>query len=432
MKVKLKNQKIAIIGLGYVGLPLAVEFSKKFKVVGYDIDKIRIDELRNGFDRTNEISKKFLESPKNLNLSYDKESIKNSNIYIITVPTPVDKNNAPDLNSLISATRLVARSLNKNDVVIYESTVFPGCTEELCVPILEEHSGLVYNEGFFCGYSPERINPGDKKHTIKNICKITSGSNKVISEFIDSLYKKIIQGGTYKASSIAVAEAAKVIENTQRDVNIALINELALIFQKLNLDTSEVLKAAETKWNFMPFKPGLVGGHCIGVDPYYLTYKSAEVGYHPEIILAGRRINDNMGYFIAESTLGQLALQRVSPIGAKVSVLGLTFKEDCPDLRNTKVLTIVNKLLEYKCDITISDEYADSQEIEEYFNLKNEKVENISMQDAIIVTVAHKSYAKLIEKDWKRMLKRNGILMDIKAIYDKNFFEDKNICYWRL
>ena len=336
--MKFEVPRIAIIGLGYVGLPLAIEFSRKFKVIGYDIDEKRINELHNGYDRTNETKKEDFFASKDLIFSSSASILSKANIYIVTVPTPVDKNNNPDLRLLISATETVGKCLNRKDIVIFESTVYPGCTEQVCVPILEKKSSLKFNIEFFCGYSPERINPGDKEHTLANICKITSGSTPIVTDYIDSIYSSIIEGGTYKASSIMVAEAAKVIENTQRDVNIALVNELSLIFKKLNLDTSEVLEAASTKWNFLPFKPGLVGGHCIGVDPYYLTHKAVELGYHPEIILAGRRINDNMGDFIAENTISELALQGVNPVGAKIAILGLTFKENCPDLRNTKAI----------------------------------------------------------------------------------------------
>ena len=347
--IKDSEISIAIIGLGYVGLPLAVEFAKRYPVVGYDLNNERIDELKKGYDRTGEVESKDLDGTENLVLSSKPSSIKDANIYIVTVPTPVDKNNTPNLKPLENASELIGSVLSLGNNVIYESTVYPGATEEVCVPILEKKSKLKYNKDFFCGYSPERINPGDKKHTLVNIKKITSGSNAKVSKFVEGLYLKIIKVGVFPASSIAVAEAAKVIENTQRDVNIALINELALIFNKLNIDTTEVLEAAGTKWNFLPFKPGLVGGHCIGVDPYYLTHKAVEIGYKPEIIIAGRRINDSMGKFVAEQTILCLTKNKINPSKAKIAILGLTFKENCPDLRNTKVIDIKDNLEKYNC-----------------------------------------------------------------------------------
>ncbi len=430
--MKFKKPEIAIIGLGYVGLPLAVAFSKKFKVVGFDNDHKRIEELQNGIDKTYEISKDKISNLENVIFSTDVSLLNNVNIFIVTVPTPVDKNNNPDLGPLTSATKTVGKYLDKNNIVIFESTVFPGCTEQICVPILEKVSKLKYNLEFFCGYSPERINPGDKEHTLTNICKITSGSLPEVADYVNFLYGTIIDGGTFQASSIMVAEAAKVIENTQRDVNIALVNELALIFKKLNLDTSEVLKAASTKWNFLPFKPGLVGGHCIGVDPYYLTHKAVELGYHPEMILAGRRINDNMGYFVAENTISELAYQGISPVGAKVSILGLTFKENCPDLRNTKVITIVEKLKDYKCDVKLVDGWANSEDISDLFNCEPENLDNIRDQDAVIVSVGHSQYKEFGMFDWERMLHPNGVLIDVKSIYSKNLFINSSMRYWRL
>ena len=428
-----EDYKIAIIGLGYVGLPLLVEFGKKYKVIGFDIDKNRINELKKNFDRTNEITEKELSViNSNLNYTHQKEKIKNSNIYIITVPTPVDKNNTPDLSPIISATKMVGSIIKKNDIVIYESTVYPGCTEEICVPLLQEESNLIYNQDFFCGYSPERINPGDKEHTIKDIQKITSGSNPDISILIDNLYKSIIDAGTFLATSIKVAESAKVIENTQRDVNIALINELALIFNKLNIDTNEVLEAASTKWNFIALKPGLVGGHCIGVDPYYLTHKAVEVGYHPDMILAGRKINDNMGYYIAETAVESLAKNGISSINAKVSIFGLTFKENCPDLRNTKVITIIEKLISYKCDITIVDNLANEDEVYSLIGMKPTSLDNIQQQDAIILAVSHSEFLELGRQKIQSMLTSKGIIIDVKSIYQKDYFEGTGITHWRL
>mgnify|MGYP001475015547 CR=1 FL=1 len=430
--MKFEVPRIAIIGLGYVGLPLAIEFSRKFKVIGYDIDEKRVNELHNGYDRTNETKKEDFFASKDLIFSSSASILSKANIYIVTVPTPVDKNNNPDLRLLISATETVGRCLNKNDIVIFESTVYPGCTEQVCVPILEKKSSLKFNIEFFCGYSPERINPGDKEHTLTNICKITSGSTPIVTDYIDSIYSSIIEGGTYKASSIMVAEAAKVIENTQRDVNIALVNELSLIFKKLNLDTSEVLEAASTKWNFLPFKPGLVGGHCIGVDPYYLTHKAAELGYHPEIILAGRRINDKMGDFIAENTISELALQGVNPVGAKIAILGLTFKENCPDLRNTKTITILEKLKQYKCNVSVVDDWADASDIKNLFKIEPKKLENIRNYNAVIIAVGHDQYKTFKENDWLKMLNPDGVLIDVKSVYRKELFLNSKIRHWRL
>ncbi len=430
--MKLKNPNIAIIGLGYVGFPLAIAFSRKFKVVGYDIDNERIAELQNGIDRTNEVQGRELEKLKDITFTSDVSLLEVSNIYIITVPTPVDKNNNPDLKPLIAATRTVADNLNKGNIVIYESTVYPGCTEQICVPILEKYSKLKYNLQFFCGYSPERINPGDKKNTLMNICKITSGSSPEVADYIDSIYNSVIKGGTYKASSIVVAEAAKVIENTQRDVNIALVNELALIFEKLNINTNEVLEAASTKWNFFPFKPGLVGGHCIGVDPYYLTHKAMEVGHHPEIILAGRKINDNMGDFIAEKTVSELVKQGISPLSANILILGLSFKENCPDLRNSKVITIIKRLEHYNCNINVSDPYVIPKEAKKQFGIELKKIESIQNQDAVIVAVSHDEYKSILLDDWERILRMDGVIIDVKSIFKKSYFSELEFRYWSL
>ena len=375
--IKEDKISIAVIGLGYVGLPLAVEFSKKFPVVGFDLNTDRINELKRGKDRTREIDYSELNKNNNLILSYSHSCLKDSNVYIVTVPTPVDKNKTPNLAPLESASKTIGKYLNKGNIVIYESTVYPGATEEICVPILEEVSSLVYNKDFYCGYSPERINPGDKKNTLVNIKKVTSGSTKETASFVKELYETIIKAGVFTASSIKVAEAAKVIENTQRDVNIALINELALIFNKLNIDTNEVLEAAGTKWNFLPFKPGLVGGHCIGVDPYYLTHKAVEIGYKPQIILAGRRINDSMGKFVGEQTILRLIKNNINPSKAKIAILGLTFKENCPDLRNTKVVDIKENLEKYNCKVLVSDEFADNKESISELNIKLVGLEQI-------------------------------------------------------
>lgn len=425
------NKKIAVIGLGYVGLPLAIEFSKYFFTIGYDKDKNRLKNLNDGYDATGEVGQKDLTNTK-LKFAESKKEIANCDIYIITVPTPVDKFNVPDMSALNSATELVASVLQKGNLVIYESTVYPGATEEFCVPILEEKSGLVYNKSFSCGYSPERINPGDKKHKLTSIKKVTSGSNTKSAKLVDDLYKKIIPAGTHLASSIPIAEAAKVIENIQRDVNIALINELSIIFNKMNLDTKEILDAASTKWNFIPFKPGLVGGHCIGVDPYYLTFKAASIGYHPEMILAGRRINEGVSKFIAENTINEMVKKTINPMNSRVGMLGITFKEDCPDLRNTKVPDIIKFLKSYGCEIIVSDYFADPNEAKRYYNIELSDISEMQNLDAIIVTVSHASYLKMKKLEWEKMLKSNGVVIDVKSIFSRGFFADTNISHWRM
>ena len=430
--IKKNEISIAVIGLGYVGLPLAVEFSKKYPVTGFDLNLKRVDELKTGYDRTNEVSSEQLKSTKKLFLSNELSSIRIANVFIVTVPTPVDKNNKPNLKPLESASETIASVLKKKDIVIYESTVYPGATEEICVPILERISGLKYNKDFFCGYSPERINPGDKEHTLTTIKKITSGSNLATADFVKRLYESIIKAGVFPASSITVAEAAKVIENTQRDVNIALINELALIFNKMKIDTKEVLEAAKTKWNFLPFQPGLVGGHCIGVDPYYLTHKAVEIGYHPEIILAGRKINDSMGKFIAEQTIINLIKNNISPSEAKIGILGLTFKENCPDIRNTKVIDIINSLNDYQCNLHISDQYADEKEVLREFNLQLTLLDDIENCDALIIAVSHNKYLHFTDKDWNKFLKSDGLIIDVKSIYSLNKFSKTGFNHWRL
>lgn len=426
------NISIAVIGLGYVGLPLAIEFSKYYPVVGFDLNSNRINELKNGIDITGEVDTLEINQNSNLFLTEIHSDIKNANIYIVTVPTPVDKNKIPDLKPLKGATKTIGMYLKKDDVAIFESTVYPGATEEVCVPILEETSNLIFNKDFYCGYSPERINPGDKVNTLTNIKKITSGSNKGASKFIKALYQKIIKAGVFSASSIKVAEAAKVIENTQRDVNIALINELALIFNKMDIDTSEVLEAAKTKWNFLPFSPGLVGGHCIGVDPYYLTYKASEVGYIPEIILAGRRINDSMGKYIAEQTILQLIKNKFSVEKSKIAIMGLTFKENCPDLRNTKVFNIINHLVDHNCDVVVTDEYADKAEAHKEFNINLVRIHEITNVDCVIVAVAHDKYVGLTNENWVEMLNPNGIIIDVKSLYDTADLQKLNFSHWRL
>ncbi len=428
----MKNKKLTIIGLGYVGLPLAVEFSKKYTTIGFDLDESRVNELNKRFDRTSELSKSQLSYLENITITSNEEMIADCDIYIITVPTPVDKNNKPNLGPIIGASKIVGRYLKKNDLVIYESTVFPGCTEQICVPILEKKSNLLYNSEFFCGYSPERINPGDKNNTLTKIVKVVSGSDKKTLDFVDNLYGSIIDAGTHRASSISVAEAAKVIENTQRDVNIALINELAVIFDKLDINTNEVLKAAETKWNFLPFKPGLVGGHCIGVDPFYLTHKAIEVGHHPEIILAGRKINDSMGDFIAEKTISEIIKKGISPLKAKITILGLSFKEDCPDLRNTKVMTIINKLNHYNCLVKVVDPHVQIDDAYNQYGIKLQKIQSIKNQDAIILAVSHKQFLNYKQDEWLRMIKSSGVFIDVKSSYSEKIFSRIGIKYWSL
>jgi len=430
-QIQNRDASIAVIGLGYVGLPLAIEFSKKYPTVGFDLNEERIKQLKEDIDKTLEVDEKELNEA-NITYTTEVKNIVDCNTYIITVPTPVDKYKNPDMEPLASASTTVGKILKTDDVVIYESTVYPGATEEFCVPILEKESGLKYNVEFFCGYSPERINPGDKEHNLNTITKVTSGSNKETADFVDKLYKSIVSAGTHKASSIPVAEAAKVIENIQRDVNIALINELSMIFNKMDLDTAEVLEAAGTKWNFLPFRPGLVGGHCIGVDPYYLTHKAQEIGYHPEMILVGRRINDTMGKYIADNTITKMAKAGINPVGAKVAVLGITFKENCPDLRNTKVPDIINHLKTYSCEIKVTDPFADINEAKEHLNIDLLDLDKIARTDAVILAVAHDEYKGIAKEQWQKIFNGNRILIDIKSIYDKDYFSDTNIIHWRL
>ncbi|MCZ6103073.1 MAG: nucleotide sugar dehydrogenase [Campylobacter ureolyticus] len=405
--------KISVIGLGYVGLPLAVAFSDKFKVIGFDVNEKRVEELNKFNDKTLEIN---LEKLKNaitnnkMKLSSNIDDIKECNFYIVSVPTPVDKNNRPDLTPLLKASQSVGSVLKKGDIVVYESTVYPGATEEECVPVLERFSNLKFNEDFFCGYSPERINPGDKEHTITKIKKITSGSTKKVADIVDDVYASIIKAGTFKASGIKVAEAAKVIENTQRDINIAFVNELAMIFEKMHIDTTEVLKAAGTKWNFLKFNPGLVGGHCIGVDPYYLTHKAQELGYHPEIILAGRRINDNMGKYAANRVV-KLMIKHDKKINkAKVLILGITFKENCPDIRNSRVIDVVKELKEFGCNVDVYDPWADKNEVLREYNLNLIENLNLNNYDAVVLAVAHDEFKNL---DFSNL---NAVTFDIKGI----------------
>lgn len=415
------DTKICIIGLGYVGLPLAVLFSKKYEVFGFDISTERIKELQQGHDRTLEIDQdKLREST--LKFTYDIKDISACNYFIITVPTPIDDNNQPDLTPLIKASETVAKILKKNDIVIYESTVYPGCTEEKCVPILEKYSGLSFNRHFFCGYSPERINPGDKLHTVDKIRKVTSGSTAEIANKVDQLYASVITAGTYKASCIKVAEAAKVIENSQRDLNIAFVNELAKIFHKMDIDTQEVLDAAATKWNFLQFKPGLVGGHCIGVDPFYLTYKAQSLGYNPEIILAGRRLNDGMGAYIASLVLKLMIKKGYRIQGAKILMLGITFKENCPDIRNTKVVDIIRELKDFGAVVDIADPWASAHEVMEEYGETLVSEVDYSTYDGIILAVSHKEFADL---EFSNLKRPDAVLFDVKSFLDKNIVDSR-------
>jgi UDP-N-acetyl-D-galactosamine dehydrogenase len=414
-----KESRIGIIGLGYVGLPLAVEFGKHYPTLGFDIKKDRIAELEKGNDSTLEATGDELRAAKLLKYSTDRKALAECNTFIVTVPTPVGKNNRPVLAPLKGASETVGSVLKKDDVVVYESTVYPGCTEEYCVPILEQQSGLTFNKDFFCGYSPERINPGDKQHRLPSIKKVTSGSTPEIAEYVDALYRSIITAGTHKASSLKVAEAAKVIENTQRDINIALINELSMIFQKLGIDTEEVLKAAGTKWNFLNFKPGLVGGHCIGVDPYYLTYKAEEVGYRPEMILAGRRLNDSMAEHVAMRVLKLMISRSIQPSGARVLVLGLTFKENCPDVRNTKVADVVRELKSFGCKVDVHDPWASSAEAEHEYGISLIAEPKAGNYDAIVVAVAHREYLELGAHGIRKFGSPNTVIFDIKHVLPK-------------
>lgn len=417
------NLKIAVIGLGYVGLPLAVEFSKKFKVLGFDIDNQRIKELNKGFDRTNEIKNEAL-AESLVKFSHDEKDLENYNIYIVTVPTPINKYKSPDLNPLLNSTKMIGKVLKKGNYVIYESTVYPGCTEEDCIPVLEKKSNLKLNIDFFCGYSPERINPGDKTNTLTKILKVTSGSSPSAAEFVDELYSTIIDAGTFKAASIKIAEASKAIENAQRDVNISFMNELALIFNRMEIDTNDVIEAASTKWNFLKFKPGLVGGHCIGVDPYYLTYKAKSLGYSPEVILSGRRLNDNMGKYISNQVVKLMIKRDIDVKNSNVLLLGLTFKENCPDIRNTKVIDIYSELKSYECNVDVYDPWANFDEVKKLFGF--EMILDLSQNkyDTIILAVAHSSFLKL---DILKLLKNSKSI-----VYDSKAFLDREIVTQRL
>lgn len=408
---------IAIIGLGYVGLPLAVEFGKQFRTTGFDIQQRRIDELQQGRDSTLEIDRKELESASQLSFTSSGEELADCDIYIVTVPTPIDSSNRPNLTPLEKASTLIGQVISKGNIVVFESTVFPGCTEEVCIPIIEQGSGLRYNEDFFAGYSPERINPGDKQHRLPDIMKVTSGSTPEAANYIDGLYGSIIKAGTHKASSIKVAEAAKVIENTQRDINIALINELAIIFNRIGIDTLEVLEAAGTKWNFLPFRPGLVGGHCISVDPYYLTHKAQQLGYHPEVILAGRKINDGMGKYVADAVIKMMTQRRIHVVESRVLIMGLTFKENCPDLRNTRVIDIIDELRTYHANVDVFDPWASTSEAREIYDidLVSELIPN--QYDAIILCVAHNQIKSMGVEAVRALGKQNHVLFDVKHLF---------------
>lgn len=420
----LAETKIGIIGLGYVGLPLAVEFGKHFDTIGLDINARRIAELKDGLDRSLEVDADELASVKRLSYTANPADLAGCNVYIVTVPTPIDEHKRPDLTPLEKASETVGRILSRGDIVIYESTVYPGATEEVCVPILEARSGLVFNRDFYCGYSPERINPGDKEHRVTTIKKVTSGSTPDVADFVDELYRKIITAGTHKASSIKVAEAAKVIENTQRDVNIALINELAILFNKLGLNTLEVLEAAGSKWNFLPFRPGLVGGHCIGVDPYYLTHKAQELGHHPEIILAGRRINDGMGEYVASRVVKLMTQKRLQVCEGNILILGLTFKENCPDIRNTRVTDIIKELESYNARVDVYDPWANPAEVHEEYGIELLRELPAAKYDAIVIAVAHREFKAMGAQAIRALAKPDGILFDVKYALPRNAVDD--------
>ena len=417
--MNIKNKKICLIGLGYVGLPLAIAFAKKFEVTGYDSSPLRIKELKNGYDRTFQIEDDLLNSvKKNITYTSNIQDTKSCNIYIVTVPTPIDKVNSPDLTPLIKSSKIIGSVLSKNNIVIYESTVYPGVTEDICVPELEKSSGMKLNQDFYCGYSPERINPGDKAHTVTKILKVTSGSTPEIAKEVDDLYKQIITAGTYMAASIKVAEASKVIENTQRDVNIALINELAIIFDQMDIDTNEVLKAAATKWNFIKLTPGLVGGHCIGVDPYYLTFKAEELGYQPNLILAARQINDGMSKYIANQTIKEMINASKVIKDSNVLILGVTFKEDCPDMRNSKVIDIIDELKDFGVNVDVYDPWVDPKEKKKTYThgIISNPLEGNKKYDAIVVAVGHKQFKSYTDEDYLQLSKNTKVVIDIKNI----------------
>lgn len=426
------GKKIAIIGLGYVGLPLAVEFGKLRPVLGFDISQARIDELKSGKDSTLEVTSEDLKSATQLVYGSNREELGDCGIFIVTVPTPIDKANRPDLTPLVKASETVGKALKPGSVVIYESTVYPGCTEEICVPVLEKHSGLKFNQDFFCGYSPERINPGDKVNTLTKIKKITSGSTPEVAKAVDDLYKSIITAGTFLATNLRVAEAAKVIENTQRDLNIALVNELSVIFDRLGIDTLDVLEAAGSKWNFLPFRPGMVGGHCIGVDPYYLTHKAEEVGYHPQVILAGRRINDNMARYAARNVIKLMLQNGIDVARSTVGVMGITFKENCPDIRNSKVVDLVNELKKWNVNVVVTDPWANADEVMHEYGLQLGSVDADNMVDSMVVAVGHNEFRAQNMADLRRLCKgEKPVLADIKALYNRNEAADAGFTVFR-
>jgi UDP-N-acetyl-D-glucosamine/UDP-N-acetyl-D-galactosamine dehydrogenase len=416
----LSDTKIAVVGLGYVGLPLAVEFGKCYDTVGFDINAARIDELRSGSDSTLEVSVEELHAAVRLRYASTLDEIRDCRVYIVTVPTPIDAAKRPDLSPLIRASEALGKVLKSGDIVVYESTVYPGCTEEVCVPILEKTSGLTYNREFFVGYSPERINPGDKQHRVTNILKVTSGSTPEVADFIDRLYGSVITAGTHKASSLKVAEAAKVIENTQRDLNIALVNDLAMLFNKLGIDTLEVLEAAGTKWNFLPFRPGLVGGHCIGVDPYYLTHKAQEVGHHPDVILAGRRTNDGMGRYVATEVIRLMVRKGINPVDARILLLGLAFKENCPDLRNTRVVDIAQALADYNAVVEVHDPWIDAHEAEHEYGLRPVAQPPLGSYDAVVIAVGHRQFAELGIDGIRAFGKPASVVYDVKYVLPRD------------
>ena len=415
-----KKLKLAIIGLGYVGLPLALEFAKKRYVIGFDIENRRINELKTGVDRNSDTKKNQLKNIKKLFFTSNEKDLKSANCYIVTVPTPIDRLKKPNLEPLLNASKIISKNIKKDDIVIFESTVYPGCIEEQCVPLIEKLSRLKFNKDFFCGYSPERMNPGDKKHTVSNIKKITSGSTPMIRDLVDDLYNEIVKVGTHKASSIKVAEAAKVIENTQRDLNIALINELSIIFSKMNIDTQEVLDAASSKWNFLPFKPGLVGGHCIGVDPYYLTFKSKSIGYKPKIILAGRKLNDSMGNYVAFELIKKMKKKLIPVKKAKILIMGLTFKENCSDIRNSGVINVVKELKRFGCNLDLYDPWVDPEEIKNTFNSYPISLLTKNTYDSVIIAVAHDQFKALKINAISKLCKKNHIIYDLKHLFNKS------------
>ena len=419
MSRKNYKPKIAVIGLGYVGLPLALEFAKKKQVIGFDINKKRIKELNSGIDKNLEANENEIRRSRRIKFTSNKNELRNANCYIITVPTPIDNFKKPDLKPLLSASKIIAKFLKKEDIVIYESTVYPGCIEEKCVPVLENFSKLIFNKDFFCGYSPERMNPGDKVHNVSNIKKITSGSTLKSALLVDGLYKEIVKVGTHRAPSIKVAEAAKVIENTQRDLNIALVNELSILFSKLKIDTQEVLEAASSKWNFINFKPGLVGGHCIGVDPYYLTHKAQSIGYKPKVILAGREINHNMGNYVASELIKKMKYKNIKIEGAKILIMGLTFKENCPDIRNSGIQSVIKKLKKFKCDLDLFDPWVDRLELKKTYKAFPITKLRKKKYDSVLISVAHKKFKDLGIKFIGELCKKNHVIYDLKSIFSK-------------